>query len=99
HAAHDAEDRRVGADAERERDDDRDGESLDPQEGAQREAEIRQKAHGVLESVPKPGIIDRPTRRRLRPTPRIRPRFGARRRRTPTAPAPAPRPSPWAAAR
>ena len=45
HAAHHAEDGGVGADAERQRDDDGDGEALDPGQRPQREAEVGEEAH------------------------------------------------------
>ena len=41
HAADDAEDRGVGADAQGQRDDDRDGQALDSGERPQRKAEVR----------------------------------------------------------
>ena len=45
HAAHDAEDGGVGADAERQRDDHRDGQSLDPGQRAEGEAKVGDEAH------------------------------------------------------
>ena len=49
HAADDAEDRRVGADAERQGDDDGDGQALDPGQRPQRKPEVgHQAAHALL---------------------------------------------------
>ena len=45
HAADDAEDGGVGADAERQREDDGDGQALDPGQRPQREAEVGDEAH------------------------------------------------------